>query len=458
MQHLNFDTFSAGLSGDINAKIGGKDLESGQDTHLAFRNFLAKVAKGDIDVPVRDTHITLADNPAEPGTLLDAADIPETLDFMDENLDVTGNATTETGPDGTESVATITEQSLIGSPLPGELPGTSAIETPAPESSLTSEELVPDDHLILSGELRPTSSRQNSVEIPASAGGKGLPTTGKVLPNSGNATSDVIEGGDLPTDPVKEPVLTVNQRPDSKSDPLNSGSGRDNKTVAINLDNVKQAAVLENRQQDTQAGQDKGQFLGGGNSPGASQVQGGSDFAKIDLAGLQFSPVHHGQPAQVTGQRESTTANMPMHLYSTHTAGTAAWEDEFSGQVRWLSQTDLSKAQITLKPADLGSIEIRIVSTDDKASVSFVAANSSTRDVIENSLPRLRELLAGHGLTLTDTSVSHQDANNGNNRGYQQVFNRSDNRFASSTAGQDVTASGEMVIAHRNDGQVDYYV
>ncbi len=88
--------------------------------------------------------------------------------------------------------------------------------------------------------------------------------------------------------------------------------------------------------------------------------------------------------------------------------GQPGFESEFASRVRWLVGQDANRAEIKLNPANLGSIEIRISTEEDKASVTIFAQNAATREIIEQSLPRLREALANSGLSLAEGHVSDQ--------------------------------------------------
>ncbi|MGR5542894.1 flagellar hook-length control protein FliK, partial [Vibrio campbellii] len=61
-------------------------------------------------------------------------------------------------------------------------------------------------------------------------------------------------------------------------------------------------------------------------------------------------------------------------------------------------------------PPELGRMQIRMNMNGDNATVHFTVANSQARDVIEQAMPRLREMLAQQGLQLGDTSVQQQSA------------------------------------------------
>jgi flagellar hook-length control protein FliK len=85
--------------------------------------------------------------------------------------------------------------------------------------------------------------------------------------------------------------------------------------------------------------------------------------------------------------------------------GTPAWSDELGGQLTWMAANGRESASLRLSPENLGPLEIRISVEDGEAKVWFGATQAETRTALENSLPRLRELLASQGLVLADAGV-----------------------------------------------------
>ena len=70
----------------------------------------------------------------------------------------------------------------------------------------------------------------------------------------------------------------------------------------------------------------------------------------------------------------------------------------------------IQHAEIRLDPPELGSLMIRIQVQGDQTQVQFQVAQHQTRDIVEQALPRLKELLAEQGLQLTDSQVSQRDS------------------------------------------------
>ncbi len=86
----------------------------------------------------------------------------------------------------------------------------------------------------------------------------------------------------------------------------------------------------------------------------------------------------------------------------------AQWAGELDARVRWFAGRGIGTAEIRLDPPDLGPLQVTVHTQREGASVHFSAANASVRDLLEHSLPRLRELLESGGMNLVDVNVTHQ--------------------------------------------------
>ncbi|MEQ8265453.1 flagellar hook-length control protein FliK [Pseudohaliea sp.] len=80
-----------------------------------------------------------------------------------------------------------------------------------------------------------------------------------------------------------------------------------------------------------------------------------------------------------------------------------------AGQVRILVGTASREATMQLHPAELGRLHVTINTDGDQARVVFVTDTAHARDAIEQSLPRLRELLQQSGLDLAEGDVSYRE-------------------------------------------------
>lgn len=121
-------------------------------------------------------------------------------------------------------------------------------------------------------------------------------------------------------------------------------------------------------------------------------------------------------------------------------------------KIHWMHNAKISMAELHLHPAELGSIEIKIVTEDQQARVSFITSSAAARDVIEESLPKLRELLADSGLALDQSDISQKQSGDEHARKDQQALPES--LHIEREMEREFTASP---ISSRI-GQVDHYV
>ncbi|OAN18609.1 hypothetical protein A3K86_06905 [Photobacterium jeanii] len=142
--------------------------------------------------------------------------------------------------------------------------------------------------------------------------------------------------------------------------------------------------------------------------------------------------------------------------------------DELAEKVNIMMSKNLKHVDIRLDPPELGKVQIKLSMNQDQASLQFTAANSQTRELLEHSMPRLRELLHQQGVQLAQTSVQQdtsRQASNGQNFAGQQG-QQTDGQGGSGRGQQGGSQQGdghwgdgeslEMYATPSNDG-VDYY-
>jgi flagellar hook-length control protein FliK len=115
------------------------------------------------------------------------------------------------------------------------------------------------------------------------------------------------------------------------------------------------------------------------------------------------------------GSPQPTVDSSRMALASP--VGTSAWTDELGAKVTWMAHQGIQSASLQLSPEHLGPLQVSISVHDGQASVWFGAAQPDTREALQQSLPHLRQLFAGQGLTLTDAGVSREPPRGQGNQG-----------------------------------------
>ena len=149
---------------------------------------------------------------------------------------------------------------------------------------------------------------------------------------------------------------------------------------------------------------------------------------------------------------EGTLAKNALQLDSQYLAGTEAWFEDLGTRVEWLKDMNIETAELKLHPAELGMLDIQISTGDDGATVSFVTHNAEARALIEESLPKLRELLASQGMQLGQSHVSQQSE--GQRR--QQDTNPAPAQGGNTAAEETAPVRRTVYIADPN--RIDHYV
>lgn len=88
--------------------------------------------------------------------------------------------------------------------------------------------------------------------------------------------------------------------------------------------------------------------------------------------------------------------------------GEPGWEAELEARVRWLIERGNSQAELRLNPPHLGSLLVNISEDSDGTKIVFVTQNPQARELLENTLMKLQEMLQDGGVRLADTGVSDQ--------------------------------------------------
>ncbi|ELE1961021.1 flagellar hook-length control protein FliK [Vibrio vulnificus] len=163
---------------------------------------------------------------------------------------------------------------------------------------------------------------------------------------------------------------------------------------------------------------------------GLASVKGSSKQTSTEAQGAQ--PTASLYSAQtVTGQTraENVAAQQPPMPLTRELAN-----EQVAEKVQMMMSKNLKQLDIRLDPPELGRMQIRMTMNNDIANVHFTVTNPQARDIIEQTLPRLREMLAQQGMQLADSSVQQQ-ASGQQQRQYSadgQGNGQQSSRFASS--------------------------
>jgi flagellar hook-length control protein FliK len=152
----------------------------------------------------------------------------------------------------------------------------------------------------------------------------------------------------------------------------------------------------------TGAGADgAGAGAAGGAAGAAGAANGAGDpnalNANAGAAHLQNTLLAH-RAADMAPQAASAEVRTPV--------GAQGWSDEIGTHLAIMAANGREAASLRLSPEHLGPLDIQISMKDGQANVVFGASSPETRNALEQSLPRLREMFAAQGLTLGNANVS----------------------------------------------------
>lgn len=85
-----------------------------------------------------------------------------------------------------------------------------------------------------------------------------------------------------------------------------------------------------------------------------------------------------------------------------------AWGQAMTARLSWMAGSGVHNASLRLHPEELGSVNVQISMSGDRASVQFQAQNAETTELIEKLMPRLASAFESQGLKLEDAKVSQQ--------------------------------------------------
>ncbi|WP_348685814.1 flagellar hook-length control protein FliK [Aeromonas bestiarum] len=124
----------------------------------------------------------------------------------------------------------------------------------------------------------------------------------------------------------------------------------------------------------------------------------------------------------------------------------------------------LQQAEIQLDPLGLGKMKIQIqIGADNQANVHFVVQHGQTREMLEQAMPRLRDMLAGQGIQLGQTLVQQQPQQQSQGQsafaGQGQQGQKESGTFAETGQTEaEVTAAGSRLLTEStNDSGIDFY-
>ena len=128
------------------------------------------------------------------------------------------------------------------------------------------------------------------------------------------------------------------------------------------------------------------------------------------------------------------------------------WPNQFNQQIMWMGKQNIDTALVKIHPQELGPVEISIKMVKDDASITITAHHLPVRELIEQAMPRLKDMMAEQGINLANVNV---ESNRKDTNGQAAAEN---DAGASQTAQETEADSMIKTITRRkSEGVVDYF-
>ena len=392
----------------------------------------------------------------------DKVDADSTAATATANQTTAASDAAAAGSASAQAAKAVDRQASSGSSKPAEL---ATADVPAKSSSPLSSEDSLADQVRQGAQVQVEASPVSETELQQLARQMGLDEPGPQdvhAPTEAQGTSTDAAAVAV----AKEITADTNENLSSGGE----GTATVHPTMAMSPSRRAQAASAS----ATQPAQD-GRVAAAGRpstSPALPQTSPASDAAAASRpATTDTSPTPLPTAAVATGRAEggSFSLGMAMPTSGAHspvrTDGSpllssriespihsAEFKEQFARQVAGVVVQGQDRAEIRLTPAELGPIRIRVSLNADDAALDISAAHAATRAAIESSMSTLKQMLADHGLRLSDYRMDQ-----GNNAAFlsQQRQSGQENGAGMQQSGTAFGQNGGQSGGQQTDGGSD---
>jgi flagellar hook-length control protein FliK len=131
---------------------------------------------------------------------------------------------------------------------------------------------------------------------------------------------------------------------------------------------------------------------------------GTGDSSVPDTGGGGAAGVAQSSTSTTTGTDPAPTPTLKV----SQPVDTPEFAQGLADGVSMMVGSNLTSAKLQVNPAQLGPIDVRITVQGDQAQVSLTAHSAVTRDALESSSSKLREMLGAQGFTQVNVDISQR--------------------------------------------------
>lgn len=127
--------------------------------------------------------------------------------------------------------------------------------------------------------------------------------------------------------------------------------------------------------------------------------------APTNSGALTYAQTSASAPA-----REAPVPGPALHTPLRH----PEWNEELGQRIRWAIGNQIQTAELKINPPQLGPIEVRVsMDADRQMSVTLSSQHALVRETLQDSLPRLRDLMSEQGFGAVNVDVSQHSPSDG---------------------------------------------
>ncbi|HAT1658324.1 TPA: flagellar hook-length control protein FliK [Legionella pneumophila] len=184
--------------------------------------------------------------------------------------------------------------------------------------------------------------------------------------------------------------------------------------------------------------------------PGSEVTRSGIEVSKVgsEIPGssYQMNPKAGSdiQPPVASNYYAPKNFTIPIHVNHSQ------WSNQLSEHIVWLGHQEIKSALIKIHPEELGPLEINVNVVKDNASVNISTHSVYVKEIVDQALPRLREMMAQQGINLSEVHIGTDT----NPRQYSQQNHNVDIDLVQSTEDNNKIIS---LTRHLPKGLVDYF-
>ena len=148
----------------------------------------------------------------------------------------------------------------------------------------------------------------------------------------------------------------------------------------------------------------------GGVGSQARQSQSEAILARLDAATAATAATALQTAERTKAQSVNTSVTEQLkqvNLLAQNAAG------QLKERINMMVRQNIQVAEIRLDPADLGQMQIRVNLQQDQATVQFIVQQQHAKELLEQQMPRLREMMQQQGIQLGEGNVQQQRQGDG---------------------------------------------